>query len=360
MKVHGADIVVAGSGLAGLAAALSAGRDGRDVVLLSDAAESASSRSGGWFRAAGASYSAEQHFIDTVEHGCYLAERTLAKALAQDAPLARKVLEDAGLQLRPTPVGFRVGGGGEGDPPAGRRLIEGLENLLPASIERLSGLAWELLLGPDGSVAGLLAYDQEVADWLLVSAPCVILATGGAAGVFRWTDGSPEATGDGVALAFRAGAPLADMEFVQFWPLAAVIPGGACTGLPFDYLSRTRLLTADGEDITVRVGLAGLADGTSRPAEVSRLIYRELLARSPAARPAGEPRTVRRTPCRFDWFRETGFPPVSTSPSRRLCPSFQRLTSPWEAWSSEITARPGSADSSWPARPRPVVTGPTA
>jgi len=285
LKVHSSDVVVVGRGLAGLSAALSVACGGREVTLLADTTESASSRSGGNFRASGAGYSAETHFLDIVNAGLYLPQRSIARALAQDAVGARSFLEGMGLELETTPTGFRVKSTEAPRVPAGRVLVERLEAALPGGVRHLSGLAWDLILGEDGSVAGLIAYDQEEAEWFAVAAPCVILATGGASGVFCFTDHSSEATGDGIAMAFRAGALLADMEFVQFWPLTATAPDGGCTCLSYDYVGRMRLLTADDRDITEQVGLRGLADGTSSPSVVSRLIYKELTSGRAAVGP---------------------------------------------------------------------------
>lgn len=280
MKSYQADLVVVGSGLAGLSAARVLAGRGCQVILLADRWPSASSRSGGNFRAPGPGYPAESHFLDTVKGGQYLSQRTLARALAEDAGELGTMLKGLGLDLIPTPVGFRIAGNEPG--PA---LVRALTGALPDTVRHLSGLAWEVVTGPDESVAGLLAWSEEAADWLLIQTRSVIIATGGAAGLYRYTDSSSDATGDGLALAFRAGAFLADMEFVQFWPLTGMPEGdeGASglvetTCLGHGLLAGGRLVAAGERDLTDQVGLSGLADGTTDPGHVARQAYLESVA----------------------------------------------------------------------------------
>lgn len=279
LKTYEADLVVVGAGLAGLTAVRSLAERGHRVILLADHMPSASGRSGGNFRAPGHGYPAEDHFLDTVKGGGYLSQRSMVRALAEEAQELRETIQGLHLQLETTPVGFRVAGA-----EPGAALVRALSANLPDTVHHLSGMAWEAVTTPDGRVAGLLAWSEETADWLLVQARSVIIATGGAAGVYRYTDSSSDATGDGLALAFRAGAFLADMEFVQFWPLTG-IPGSSepalgiieTTCLSPEFLARGRLLTSRGQDITEELGLAGLADGTTDPGRLARLAYQEAL-----------------------------------------------------------------------------------
>src|SRR5690606_21164215 len=80
------------------------------------------------------------------------------------------------------------------------------------------------LLRDGGRIAGALAYDRERGRFHLFAARAVVLATGGIGRAYRVTSNSWESTGDGHALAYRAGAELIDMEFVQFHPTGMVWP----------------------------------------------------------------------------------------------------------------------------------------
>ncbi len=285
MDIRETDVAVVGAGLAGLSAALAARGSGRRVLVVSESSDSwASARSGGNFRAPSDTYSPEQYFLDIIAGGGYLAQRSLAKALATDAALARGFVEGAGVAVTAGRTGFTVDGANEAP---GKALLRGLGgSLRKAGVETTEAFAWDLLTRPDGRVVGLLAYDPRKATWLAVAARAVILATGGAASVYLRSDNSQDATGDGIAMAYRAGAVLADMEFVQFWPLAEIRPDGwVCLG-PGALASR-RLILNGKDDITERCGLRGLIAGARSQAEVARLIYQEagLGAEDPAKEP---------------------------------------------------------------------------
>ncbi|MCL6581203.1 MAG: FAD-dependent oxidoreductase [Firmicutes bacterium] len=265
-----ADVSVVGGGLAGLSAALAARQSGVSVLVLSDpGGPPASDKSGGVFRTAVPGYPEERHFIETITHGSYLSQRPLARALAEDSSRLRAFLSDLGVALREVPHGLSVaGGGGEV-----RRSLD--QAVRAAGAEVVPAVGWDVLLAPDGAVAGLLAYDPSRAAWVLVETRSVVVASGGATGAYRWTDDSPEATGDGLALAFRAGAVLAGMEFTAFWPVTRISgPASPTSWVPPSELARSRLLAGD-RDVTEAVGLGGLADGAAAPTAVARRIYGE-------------------------------------------------------------------------------------
>jgi len=288
------DVVVLGAGLAGAVAALSAREAGRRVVLIDGCrGPSASRRSGGRFRTPAAGYTPEQYFMDTIAAGGYLPQRSLVRALAQDAPQVRDYLVRLGVPVEETENGLRVAppaaGGRAGAPDSGAASGPGdvlLETVFSqaekAGVRVVRALGWECLIGPDGAARGVLAYDPAGSDWLTVGAGACILATGGASGAFLRTDDSPEATGDGIAMAFRAGAVLADMEFVQFWPLTA-LGDEICTDFPWELLRGRRLVVDGGRDITEKVGLGDLAAGRGSPSETARRIYLEAVAGPPGS-----------------------------------------------------------------------------
>ncbi|MEW6032546.1 MAG: FAD-binding protein [Bacillota bacterium] len=274
-----ADVVVVGCGLAGLTAALTLYQSGRAPLLICDPeTPAATARSGGGFRCATGGYTAERHFLDTLAAGGYLAQRSLARAMAEDAPSARQLLEAAGVRTRDTDTGFAVEGAGR---PPGEVLTGCLRGALKgAGVRTLEALAWDVLVAPDGgSVTGLLAYDRSAASWVAITTPAVVLATGGAAGLYPYTSHSPSATGDGLAAAFRAGAVLADMEFVQFWPVAAGEPdeaGGVWRCLEPRLLGGMRLISGE-RDVTEDAGLPAFLDGRIGPGELARRIYEQVM-----------------------------------------------------------------------------------
>jgi L-aspartate oxidase len=233
-----ADLVVVGTGLAGLACALAA--PGRVVVLTkTDIAEGGSSywARGGIAAAIGPGDSPAAHAADTLAVAGGIAEPAVVQALAAAAPAAVEALVDLGVPFgraadRSLALGREaahsfpriVHAGGDA---TGRHVGDALLRAVRArpNVTLLEGCFAFDLLTAKGSVCGLLAYD-DARGWLVLRSTRVVLASGGIGALYAETTNPPEATGDGLAMAARAGAALADLEFVQFHP-TALDAGGA-------------------------------------------------------------------------------------------------------------------------------------
>jgi L-aspartate oxidase len=232
-----ADVIVIGSGIAGLTAALSARAKGLSVLLLTKDVLSTSSTSwaqGGIAAALGPGDSPDQHFQDTLEAGADLCDQDSVKILVQEGPAAVRRLINLGATFDLDSAGnvalTREGGhrrhriahaGGDAtgaeisralvakvlaDPKV--RIFEHalVLDLLKDKFERVCGVTLHVM--GKGRIDGVGA----------ALARAVILATGGLGAVFEQTTNPLVATGDGVALALRAGTTVADLEFVQFHP----------------------------------------------------------------------------------------------------------------------------------------------
>ncbi len=232
-----ADVIVIGSGIAGLTAALSARAKGLSVLLLTKDVLSTSSTSwaqGGIAAALGPGDSPDQHFQDTLEAGAGLCDQDSVKILVQEGPAAVRRLINLGATFDLDSSGnvalTREGGhrrhriahaGGDAtgaeisralvakvlaDPKV--RIFEHalVLDLLKDKFERVCGVTLHVM--GKGRIDGVGA----------ALARAVILATGGLGAVFEQTTNPLVATGDGVALALRAGTTVADLEFVQFHP----------------------------------------------------------------------------------------------------------------------------------------------
>lgn len=105
-----------------------------------------------------------------------------------------------------------------------RTLYRRAESLAAVTFRSFAAIT-DLLLAEDGSVAGAMAFDQGSGKRIAIQARAVLLATGGLGRVFLATTNPDVATGDGVAAAYRAGAGISDIEFVQFHPTALHAPG---------------------------------------------------------------------------------------------------------------------------------------
>lgn len=233
--VRDAEVIVVGSGLAGMTAALQLAP--RAVTLITKTAGLPGGSSlyaqGGIAAAVGPDDRPEDHAADTVAAGAGLVDAAMAALLTRDgAALVRRLLED-GLPFDRAPDGSPLLGreaahgaarivhaGGDA---TGRTLVTALAERLratPSVRVETDAFAVDLVLR-NGRVCGLLACHPE--GWVLHRAPRVILATGGIGATFARTTNPAEATGDGLAIAARAGARLADLEFVQFHPTALAV-----------------------------------------------------------------------------------------------------------------------------------------
>ncbi len=228
MLIH--EVLVVGGGLAGLMAALVASQKA-DVAVLSKIYPTRShsgAAQGGFNAALGEDDSIESHIFDTVKGSDYLGDQDAVEVLCSEGPEVILELERMGVPWTRTPEG-RVAQrslGGAGFPRAcfaadfsGHVVLHTLfEQVLRRGIKIYP--EWHLveLLVEDGQVAGVLAYDLARARLEVIRSKAVILATGGYGRAFAKTTNAHANTGDGMAIAYRAGAVLSDMEFVQFHP----------------------------------------------------------------------------------------------------------------------------------------------
>jgi L-aspartate oxidase len=280
------DFLVIGSGIAGLRAAISLA-DAGDVVMLTKADPRESNTGyaqGGIAAAIGADDSPALHFSDTMAAGDGLCVPDAVNVLVTDGPrYVRELIE----------WGVAFDRDNSGEPALGREAAHTVRRVLHArdtpgrEIGRVlwqkvqshprvrvfeDGLAMSLLT-PNGECRGALFIDQS-GQLREVEAPRTLIATGGAGQVFRETTNPEIATGDGIAMAFEAGARVTDLEFIQFHPTALSVPGA-----PRFLLSEALrgegawLVNAEGERFVHRYEPAG--DLASRDLVV-RAIVREV------------------------------------------------------------------------------------
>ncbi len=239
------DFVVVGSGIAGLTFALSAARSGRVVVITKkDDAESATNMAqGGIAAVVRGTDSFEKHVEDTLTAGVGLCRREAVEIAVRSGPDAvrRLVAWGAEFSKRKDPEGNEVLDLGQEGGHSARRIVHAadmtgkeIENsLLSAVGENPDIEVWEdhvaidlaLGVGSAGPVCvGVHVLDVERERVTAVAAPVTVLATGGCGKVYLYTTNPDIASGDGVAMAFRAGVPVRNMEFVQFHPTCLYHP----------------------------------------------------------------------------------------------------------------------------------------
>jgi L-aspartate oxidase len=232
-----ADVIVIGSGIAGLTAALSARDKGLSVLLLTKDVLSTGSTSwaqGGIAAALGPGDSPDQHFQDTLEAGAGLCDQESVRILVQEGPAAVKRLINLGATFDLDPSGnvalSREGGhrrdriAHAGGDATGAEISRALvAKVLADPKVRIfeHALVLDLLKDKNERVCGVTLHVMgkgKIDGVGAALARAVVLATGGLGAVFQQTTNPLVATGDGVALALRAGATVADLEFVQFHP----------------------------------------------------------------------------------------------------------------------------------------------
>ncbi|MEV7193851.1 L-aspartate oxidase [Streptomyces sp. NPDC093510] len=231
-----ADIVVVGSGVAGLTAALRCAAAGLKTVVVTKARlDDGSTRwaQGGVAAALGEGDTPEQHLDDTLVAGAGLCDEEAVRILVTEGPDAVRRLIETGAHFDTGPEGTieltREGGhhrrriahaGGDATgAEISRALVEAVRARGIPTVE--NALVLDLLTDADGRTAGVSLHvmGEGQHDGVgAVHAPAVVLATGGMGQVFSATTNPSVSTGDGVALALRAGAEVSDLEFVQFHP----------------------------------------------------------------------------------------------------------------------------------------------
>jgi L-aspartate oxidase len=261
------DFLIVGAGVAGLRAAIELSQAGRVLVVAKDSLRESSSEyaQGGIAVALSDEDDVTLHEQDTLAAGDGLSDPEAVRVLVEEGPAAIRELIEWGAEF--DREGSQLAYGREGahsrrrilhahGDSTGREISRTLYRKaasLPNIEFRTFAAVTDLLLSPNGEVAGVVACDGSARRAVPLEARAVLLATGGLGQVYRDTTNPEVATGDGLAAAFRAGAEVSDVEFVQFHPTALKLEGAP----PF-LLSEAlrgegaRLINAEGERFMAR------------------------------------------------------------------------------------------------------------
>ncbi|UCH43921.1 MAG: L-aspartate oxidase [Dehalococcoidales bacterium] len=231
------DYIIVGSGIAGLYTALLAEERGSVLVITKGSINDCNTRfaQGGIAAAIGRDDSTDMHYQDTIAAGDGLCDTEAVRILADEAPDRITELVNFGVPFdtvdgeialtreaaHSMPRILHAGGDATGE-----HIEVTLSSRVRSSKIRVleDSLATEIVL-EKGAVAGIKVLDSRRGKVDRFSCRLLVLATGGVGQLFKFNTNSEVATGDGVALAFNAGAEVTDMEFYQFHPTALRIPG---------------------------------------------------------------------------------------------------------------------------------------
>jgi succinate dehydrogenase / fumarate reductase, flavoprotein subunit len=241
---HEHDVLVIGAGGAGLRAAVEASAAGAKVAVITKSllGKAHTVMAEGGIAAALANVddrdSWRVHFADTMRGGQYLNSWRMAELHAKEAPQCVRELESWGALFDRTPDGriLQRNFGGHRYPRlahvgdrTGLEMIRTLQDHgIHLGLDVFMEYTVVTLLKDGDRVVGAFGYDRERGRFHLFQGKAVVLATGGIGRAYKITSNSWEYTGDGLALAYEAGAGLQDMEFVQFHPTGMIWPPSVC------------------------------------------------------------------------------------------------------------------------------------
>jgi succinate dehydrogenase/fumarate reductase flavoprotein subunit len=276
MERFSCDVLVLGSGAAGLRAAISARQAGLRVCVVSKGPLGKSTCT--WISAGvmAGGFNADTikaHLKRTLLAGRGVNQLELVETLVNEAPRRLDELRKWGIEAE-----FRNGYlFAKGHPPVqGEEIIRCLINRnREQGTEFLSKFIVTDLVMEDG--AGMVkVLDQPSGEWQTLSARAIILATGGVSAVYFRHDNPKRMLGDGQRLALGAGAVLQDMEFVQFYPLCLCGPGIPPLVIPPKLADQGRLVNDLGEDILVKYGIQERPAGEKARDLLSQAIFTEI------------------------------------------------------------------------------------
>lgn len=238
VKVFESDVLVLGSGIAGLYTAIKASEHFQVTVLTKKTIEVSNTEQaqGGIAVAIDVADSPTLHFEDTLRAGAGLCDPLTVRILVEEGPACVEELMSMGAQFDRLDGELALTREGA---HSQRRILHALGDATGWEIERAlvakakeslnvtvgeGHFVVDLLENYKGDIIGALVLNEDTGELEGHLANAVVLATGGLGQVYRYTTNPSVATGDGMAVALRAGADLMDMEFVQFHPTALLIP----------------------------------------------------------------------------------------------------------------------------------------
>jgi len=269
------DVLIIGSGAAGLRAAISAREADLDVCVISKGLPGKATctiLSAGVFAGVAAPDQTETHIQNTLQAGRGINQKELVEVLVTEGPTRLKELMEWGIKGE-FHNGYLFTKGRA--PVWGQEIVRCLlKKAKGLGVRFMGGMAVTSLKSFEGA-AGVIAHSAVRGKWVGLTAKAVILATGGAGALFLRHDNPQRMFGEGYALALDAGAQLQDMEFVQFYPLGLAERNLPPFLIPPRLADHGRLFNSRNEDILEKYGIVERPAGERARDRLSHVLFAE-------------------------------------------------------------------------------------
>ncbi len=270
------DVLIIGSGAAGLRASISAREAGLDVCVISKGLPGKATctiLSAGVFAGVTAPDQTENHIQNTLQAGRGINQKELVDLLVGEGPARLKELMDWGINGE-FHKGYLFSKGRA--PVWGQEIVNCLLTKAKGlGVRFMGGLAVASLKVLEGG-AGIVAHSAVRGKWLALTAKALILATGGAGALYLRHDNPQRMFGEGYLLALDAGAQLQDMEFVQFYPLGLAERKLPPFIIPPRLADQGHLFNSRNEEILEKYGILERPAGERARDRLSHVLFREI------------------------------------------------------------------------------------
>ena len=271
------DILIIGSGIGGLSAALEAAKNNLRALVVSKSSAGKANNTilaGGLFTFATETFNKDKHLRKTLDAGRMINKPSLVEHFVENSPALVNDLIGMGLNGYFHESGYHCRTTGFlGGPHLSKVLVDACRG---AGVDFLDNVMITDLTIIDGECHGAAGFHKRTGEIFGIRSGSSVLAMGGAGGIYAQTDNAPGATGDGYALGLDANLELMDMEFVQFYPLVYAGSGHAHMILPAFFADFGKITNRQGEDIKEKYGLREKPVAIVSRDRLSQALYREV------------------------------------------------------------------------------------